>query len=79
VQGGDDPVTKQSDEKAQRILTRADLADAVCWDHRKMLADLWQDHSPLPEGGLSERFYDAVIAVARWGAESAWDYAEDSE
>ena len=39
------------------------------WDDRKTLASLWQDHCPLPEEGLTERVYDALIAVAKWGYE----------
>lgn len=63
-------------EMERRALTHMDVVDAVSWDHRKELASLWQDHCPLPDGGLSERLYDALIAVARWGAESAWEYAD---
>lgn len=37
------------------------------WDDRKELASLWQDHAPLPEGGLSPEFYRALIAIARYG------------
>lgn len=39
------------------------------WDDRKELAELWQQHTPLPEAGLSESVYDALIAVAKWGYE----------
>jgi hypothetical protein len=37
------------------------------WDDRKELASLYQDHARLPEEGLSAGFYQALIAVARWG------------
>ena len=39
------------------------------WDYRKTLASLWQEHAMLPVGGLSERVYEALIAVATWGYE----------
>jgi hypothetical protein len=42
--------------------------EAASWDDRKTLADIWQDHSPLPADGLCEATYDALVAVARWGA-----------
>lgn len=37
------------------------------WDDRKELASLFQDSCQLPEGGLTEEFYQAVIAVANAG------------
>jgi hypothetical protein len=37
------------------------------WDDRKSLADIWQTYAPLPEIGLSEGVYDALIAIAKWG------------
>jgi len=37
------------------------------WDDRKELADVWQEHAPLPDCGLRDGTYDALIAVARWG------------
>jgi len=37
------------------------------WDDRKSLSEVWQGHAPLPDEGLSERVYDALIAVAQWG------------
>lgn len=37
------------------------------WDDRKGIASLWQDHAPLPEEGLTDRVYEALIAVAKWG------------
>jgi hypothetical protein len=41
---------------------------AASWDDRKELSDLWQRYAPLPEIGLREGVYDALIAVARYGA-----------
>ena len=43
------------------------------WDDRKTLADVWQEHAPLPDEGLSERVYDALIAVAKWGYQQRAD------
>jgi len=43
------------------------------WDDRKTLAELWQQHAPLPEGGLREGTYDALIAVATWGYQQRKD------
>ena len=37
------------------------------WDDRKTLAEVWQRKSPLPEEGLTERVYEALIEVAAWG------------
>ncbi len=34
------------------------------WDGRKTLSDVWQDHAPLPAEGLTDRVYEALIAVA---------------
>ncbi|MDF2805455.1 MAG: hypothetical protein K0S43_401 [Cellulosimicrobium sp.] len=45
------------------------------WDDRKALADVWQDHAPLPPDGLSEDVYRALIAVARWGFDRGLDQA----
>lgn len=39
------------------------------WDDRKTLAALWQKHAPLPEQGLTEAVYEALIEVATWGYE----------
>ena len=39
------------------------------WDDRKELAELWQQHSPLPPAGLSDATYEALLAVAKWGYE----------
>lgn len=39
------------------------------WDDRKALAEVWQHHCPLPAEGLTDRVYDALIAVATWGYE----------
>ena len=43
------------------------------WDDRKTLAELWQQHAPLPEGGLREGTYDALLAVATWGYQQRKD------
>lgn len=45
----------------------------VGWDDRKKLAGIWQEHAPLPAEGLSERVYEALIEVARYGATLAED------
>lgn len=45
--------------------------DAVDWDSRKTLLDVWQDHGgPMPPPGTDwdETIYPALIAVAGWGA-----------
>jgi hypothetical protein len=39
------------------------------YDDRKTLADVWQDHAPLPAEGLSSDVYAALVAVAAWGFE----------
>lgn len=43
------------------------------WDDRKTLSSLWQEHAPLPDEGLSERVYEALIAVATWGYQQRKD------
>ena len=43
------------------------------WDDRKTLAEMWQAHAPLPEQGLREGTYDALIAVAKWGYQQRKD------
>lgn len=43
------------------------------WDDRKTLSGLWQEHSPLPEEGLSERVYEALIEIAAWGYQRRMD------
>jgi hypothetical protein len=43
------------------------------WDDRKTLSSLWQEHAPLPDEGLSERVYEALIAVATWGYQQRMD------
>lgn len=37
------------------------------WDDRKELLDIWQEHAPLPDIGLRDGIFDALIAVAIWG------------
>lgn len=46
------------------------------WDNRKTLADLWQEHAPLPEEGLTDDVYVALIAVANWGFAQGVEAAE---
>ena len=46
-----------------------DLYGRPEWDDRKQLADLWQQHAPLPDIGLREGIYDALLAIADWGYE----------
>jgi hypothetical protein len=45
------------------------------WDDRKTLAELWQSHTQLPEVGLSDEVYRALIAVAAWGFERGVEQA----
>jgi|SRR6187551_2008068 len=42
--------------------------DAVTWDDRKDLSWEWQKHQTLPEEGLSDKTYAALLAIAKWGA-----------
>lgn len=42
------------------------------WDDRKALAGVWQEYAPLPEPGLSDEVYEALIAIAVYG----WNRAE---
>lgn len=39
------------------------------WDDRKDLLEIWQTYAPLPDIGLREGIYDALLAVADWGYE----------
>ena len=48
-----------------------EINDAVSWDDRKTLSDLWQTFAPLPAEGLTERVYDALLHVAKYGAREA--------
>jgi len=52
--------------------------DSIGWDDRKALADLWQEHSVLPEGGLTDATYAALLAVAAWGAGRMYDNYVDT-
>lgn len=57
--------------------TQAKVAsiDAVAWDDRKQILDVFQDTKPgtiTMEGGLYD-LYDKLLAVARWGAQQAFD------
>ncbi len=56
---------------------RKRLSEGIGWDDRKTLSDLWQDHAPLPEEGLTERVYEALLAVARYADERAYADALD--
>jgi hypothetical protein len=47
--------------------------DSIGWDDRKQLSDIWQDHAALPEIGLCDATYEALLAVARWGAARMYD------
>lgn len=47
------------------------INEAVTWDDRKDLSSIWQDYAPLPAQGLTESTYDALMAIARWGARRA--------
>ena len=46
---------------------------APSWDDRKKLAEVWQSRAPLPDEGLSERVYEALIEVAAWGYQQRLD------
>lgn len=48
-----------------------EINEAVGYDDRKELADVWQDYAPLPAQGLTEGTYDALMHVAKWGARRA--------
>ena len=43
------------------------------WDDRKQLADIWQRHARLPDEGLSDAVYAALIAVANYRAQDIRD------
>lgn len=60
-------------EAAAPFLQRGDGDYRPGWDDRKTLSDLWQEHSPLPEEGLSERVYEALIEIAAWGYQRRMD------
>ena len=47
--------------------------EPVGWDDRKQLADIWQRHARLPEEGLSDAVYAALIAVANYRAQDIRD------
>ncbi len=56
------------------------LSNMVGWepmgyDDRKELASTFQDYCVLPDVGLSEAFYEAVIAVANAGYDLAREHA----
>jgi len=37
------------------------------WDDRKTLLEVWQEHAPLPDIGLRDGIFQALLAVADWG------------
>ncbi len=43
------------------------IEDRPSWDDRKRLLEIWQPHAPLPDIGLREGIFDALLAVADWG------------
>jgi len=50
-----------------------EVNEAVDWDRRKTLADVWQSVARIPS--LDEDVYLALITVAQWGARSALENA----
>ena len=56
---------------------RQAISDAIGWDDRKTVADVYQERGgrftddPTP--------YEALLAVARWGAETALTYADHDD
>lgn len=48
-----------------------EINEAVGYDDRKELADIWQVFAPLPMIGLTEGTYDALMHVAKYGARRA--------
>jgi len=51
--------------RTESEITRA-VNEAVDWDSRKTLSDVWQDHARIER--LDDATYEALIAVAQWGA-----------
>lgn len=54
---------------------KTDTIDAVDWDDRKQILDVFQDTKPgtvTMDGGLYD-LYDKLMAVARWGAQQAFE------
>lgn len=49
--------------------------EAVGWDDRKTLSDVWQEHARIDH--LGDDTYSALIAVAQWGAREALERAAD--
>lgn len=55
---------------------KTDTIDAVDWDDRKQILDVFQDTLPgsvTVEGSLRDGLYDKLLAVARWGAQQAFE------
>jgi hypothetical protein len=44
--------------------------EAICWDDRKALASIFQDHVRID--GLTDELYAGLIAVAQFGARRLW-------
>jgi len=44
------------------------INDAFGWDDRKELLEVWQGYVDLPEGSSIDNTYNALLAIARWGA-----------
>ena len=49
--------------------------DAIGWDDRKDLSWEWQKHAPITD--LSNATYEALLAVAKWGARRLITHEED--
>lgn len=65
---GLDPVTERERRDVTARAVWLAINENVGWDDRKTLLDIWQEHAPLPETGLNDGIYEALLAVARWGA-----------
>src|SRR5699024_1366160 len=67
-------VTTVSDSATDRPEFRRAINEAIGWGDRKEVADVYQEHGgrftddPTP--------YEALLAVAQWGAETALTYAD---
>lgn len=65
---GLDPVTERERRDVTVRAVWLAINENVGWGDRKTLLDIWQEHAPLPETGLDDGIYEALLAVARWGA-----------
>lgn len=55
---------------------QTDKIDAVEWDDRKVILDVFNDTLPgtiTIDGPLRGGLYDKLLAVARWGAQQAFE------